>query len=210
MERLNICIDVANALYFFHGGVGKQARVIHRDIKSANILLNDGWKAKLADFGLSLISPLTHEIDYIIDHACGTEGYLDPLYREKGFLTLESDIYSFGIVLFEMLCGRSTYEIQKQEGHYLPTFIKNNFGVGKHNEVVFKKIKEQIELKSLTTFQKIAYRCLHHEKEERPTTKEVLVQLKKALEFQVRHRLFYKRNSLSALILMVINVSSIF
>ncbi|KAJ0881933.1 putative protein kinase RLK-Pelle-LRR-I-1 family [Helianthus annuus] len=210
VERLNICIDVANALYFFHGGVGKQARVIHRDIKSANILLNDGWKAKLADFGLSLISPLTHEIDYIIDHACGTVGYLDPLYREKGFLTLESDIYSFGIVLFEMLCGRSTYEIHKQEGHYLPTFIKNNFGEGKHNEVVFKKIKEQIELKSLTTFQKIAYQCLHHKKEERPTIKEVLVQLKKALEFQVRHRLFYKRNSLSALILKVINVSSIF
>ncbi|MFS7990583.1 putative protein kinase RLK-Pelle-LRR-I-1 family [Helianthus anomalus] len=185
VKRLNICIDVASALDFLHGGGGKQAKVIHRDIKSANILLNHDWKAKLADFGLSLISPLTHQTDYVIDHACGTPGYLDPLYRKSGFLTIESDIYSFGVVLFEMLCGRSTFVIHKHEGHYLPDFIKNRFDEGKHDEVVFKQIREQMEPKSLTTFQKIAYQCLHHEREERPTTKEVLMELEKALAFQL-------------------------
>ncbi|KAJ0736252.1 putative protein kinase RLK-Pelle-LRR-I-1 family [Helianthus annuus] len=184
VKRLNICIDVARALYFFHGGGVKQAKVIHRDIKSANILLNHDWKAKLADFGLSLITPLTHETDYVIDHACGTAGYLDPVYRKSGFLSVESDIYSFGVVLFEMLCGRSTFIIHKHEGHYLPDFIRNKFDEGKHDEVVFEKIREYMEPKSLTTFQKIAYRCLHHEREERPTTTEVLMQLKKALAFQ--------------------------
>ncbi|KAJ0807298.1 putative protein kinase RLK-Pelle-LRR-I-1 family [Helianthus annuus] len=185
VKRLNICIDIARALDFLHEGVGKQAKVIHRDIKTENILLNNDWKAKLADFGLSLICSINQETDYIIDHACGTRGYVDPLYRQSGFLTIESDIYSFGIVLFEILCGRSTFAIHKHEGHYLPDFIKNNFEEGKHAEVVFEQIREQIVPQSLTTFQEIAYQCLHLEREKRPTTKKVLVELQKALEFQV-------------------------
>ncbi|MFS7990746.1 putative protein kinase RLK-Pelle-LRR-I-1 family [Helianthus anomalus] len=185
VKRLNLCIDVARALDFLHGGVGKQAKVIHRDIKTENILLNNDWKAKLADFGLSLTCSINQEIDYIIDHACGTRGYVDPLYRQSGFLTIESDIYSFGVVLFEILCGRSTFAIHKHEGHYLPDFIKNNFEEGKHAEVVFEQIREQIVPQSLTTFQEIAYECLHLEREKRPTIKKVLVELKKALEFQL-------------------------
>ncbi|KAI3743598.1 hypothetical protein L1987_61308 [Smallanthus sonchifolius] len=184
VKRLNICIDVASALDFLHGGVGKQSRVIHRDIKTANILVNDDWKAKLADFGLSLISPINQETDYVVDHVCGTPGYLDPLYRKTGFLTIESDIYSFGVVLFEILYGRSTYSIHKHRGDFLSGFIKNRFEEGKLDEVVFEQIREQIEPKSLTTFQKIAYKCLCHEREKRPSTKEVLAELKKALELQ--------------------------
>ncbi|XP_076958659.1 uncharacterized protein LOC143634466, partial [Bidens hawaiensis] len=184
VKRLGICIDVATALYFLHGVYGKQAKVIHRDIKSANILLDLEWKAKLCDFGLSLISPITQKIEYVIDYACGTPGYMDPLYEKSRFLTIESDVYSFGVVLFEILCGSSTFEIQKHKGHYLPEFIKNLFEEGKHNEVVFEQIREHIEPKSLATFQEIAYECLHHEREKRPTTKRLLTQLKKALDIQ--------------------------
>ncbi|MFS7990546.1 putative protein kinase RLK-Pelle-LRR-I-1 family [Helianthus anomalus] len=190
VKRLNICIDIVRALDFLHGGVGKQAKVIHRDIKTENILLNNDWKAKLADFGLSLICSINQETDHIIDHACGTKGYVDPLYRQSGFLTIESDIYSFGVVLFEILCGRSTFEIQKHEGHYLPDFIEKSFKEGKHGEVVFKQMGEEIMPKSLITFQEIAYQCLHLDREKRPTTKKVLMQLKKALVFQVSYRNF--------------------
>ncbi|XP_076940064.1 receptor-like protein kinase HERK 1 [Bidens hawaiensis] len=185
VKRLTICIDVATALYFLHGGVGKQAKVIHRDIKTANILLNHEWKAKLIDFGLSFISPITQKSEYVIDYACGTPGYVDPLYEKSRFLTIESDVYSFGVVLFEILCGRSTFEIKRHRGHHLPEFIRNIFEEGKHDEMVFKQIREQIEPKSLATFQEIAYQCLYHEREKRPTIKKVLMQLKKALEIQV-------------------------
>ncbi|KAK1408180.1 hypothetical protein QVD17_39815 [Tagetes erecta] len=184
VERLHICIDVASALYFLHSGVGRQAKVIHRDIKTPNILLNHEWKAKLGDFGLSLISPIIQDKDYVIDRACGTRGYLDPLYRKSGFLTIESDIYSFGVVLFEILCGRSTNAIRKHEGEFLSGFVKNRFEDGKLNEVVFEHIRKEIKPKSLLTFQEIAYKCLHHERENRPTTRVVLMQLKKALELQ--------------------------
>ncbi|KAJ0750086.1 putative protein kinase RLK-Pelle-LRR-I-1 family [Helianthus annuus] len=157
VKRLNICIDVASGFDFLHGGVGKKAKVIHRDIKTENILLNNDWKAKVADFGLSLISPIIQETDYVIDHD----------------------------VAHEILCGKSTFIIHKHEGHYLPDFIKNKFEEGMLDEVVFEQIREKIEPKSLTTFQTIAYQCLHHEREKRPTRKEVLTQLKKSLEFQV-------------------------
>ncbi|XP_076958648.1 putative serine/threonine-protein kinase PBL28 [Bidens hawaiensis] len=187
MKRLNICIGVASALDFIHGGVGKQTKVIHGDIKTANILLNHDSQAKLAGFGLSLISPVTTTlgIEYVIDYACGTPGCMDPLYKKSGYLTIESDVYSFGVVMFEILCGRSTFVTREHEGHYLPEFIKNIFEEGKQNEVVFEQIREHIVPESLATFQEIAYQCLHVEIEKRPTTKEVLMQLKIALEFQV-------------------------
>ncbi|PWA94195.1 protein kinase-like domain, Concanavalin A-like lectin/glucanase domain protein [Artemisia annua] len=190
-KRLNICIDVASGLAFLHGDAETgQEVVIHRDIKTPNILLFDDWKAKLGDFGLSLISTLYEKENYIIDHACGTRGYVDPLYRKTGFLTIESDIYSFGVVLFEILCGRSTYPINKNEGPFLDS-VKHNFEEGKQDEMVFEAIKKQIVPKSLTTFQMIAYRCLHDDKEKRPTAKEVLAQLKMALEYQVSLSMFY-------------------
>nr|XP_043612020.1 uncharacterized protein LOC122583708 [Erigeron canadensis] len=183
-NRLKICIDFATGLDFLHeGGHGKEV-VIHRDIKAANILLFDDWKTKIGDFGLSIISTVNKEADYVIDHACGTKGYLDPLYLKSGFLTTESDIYSFGVVLFEILCGRSTFEIHKYEGQFLAKFIKHKFEKGKQDEMVSESIKEEITPRSLTTFQEIAYKCLDDDREKRPTAREVLTELKKALEFQ--------------------------
>ncbi|GKF15107.1 protein kinase-like domain, concanavalin A-like lectin/glucanase domain protein, partial [Tanacetum coccineum] len=160
-KRLQICIDVATGLAFLHGGGQEQNVVIHRDIKTANILLFDDWKAKVADFGLSLISAINEDTNYIIDHGCGTKGYCDPLYGKSGFLTIESDIYSFGVVLFEILFGRSTYAIYKQKKRFLHSLIKDYFAEGKQDELVFEALKEQIVPTSLSIFQKIAYQCLH-------------------------------------------------
>ncbi|KVH91952.1 Protein kinase, catalytic domain-containing protein [Cynara cardunculus var. scolymus] len=88
MQRLKICLGVARGLNYLHDPAGTQQRVLHRDIKSANILLDENWNAKISDLGLSKI---------------GTFGYIDPLYLEMGVLTKESDIYSLGVVLFESL-----------------------------------------------------------------------------------------------------------
>ncbi|GJX46852.1 kinase RLK-Pelle-LRR-I-1 family protein [Tanacetum coccineum] len=106
-KRLEICIDIASGLAFLHGtGDTKKEVVIHRDIKSANVLIHGDWKAKIDDFGLSLISPVNTKMSYVIDNAKGTPGYCDPQYIRTQVFTRESDIYSFGVLLFEMLCGR--------------------------------------------------------------------------------------------------------
>ncbi|GKF76226.1 protein kinase-like domain, concanavalin A-like lectin/glucanase domain protein, partial [Tanacetum coccineum] len=160
-KRLQICIDVATGLAFLHGGGQERNVVIHRDIKTANILLFDDWKAKVADFGLSMRSRIDEETNYVADHVCGTQGYCDPLYSKLGFLTIESDVYSFGVVLFEILFGRSTYAVYKQKERFLHSLVKDYYEEGKQDELVFEAIKEQIVPKSLSIFQKIAYQCLH-------------------------------------------------
>ncbi|GJT77205.1 kinase RLK-Pelle-LRR-I-1 family protein [Tanacetum coccineum] len=186
INRLNICIDVARGLAFLHGGVREHEAVIHRDIKTANILLFDEWKAKVADFGLSLICTISDETDYVIDYPCGTPGYLDPLYQKSRILTKESDIYSFGVVLLEILCGRSTYEVYKHEGRFLLSLVKQRLKEGRLAEVVFNATEDQIVRQSLTTILVVAFRCLHNDREKRPTAQDVLVQLQKALELQVK------------------------
>ncbi|KAF5783840.1 putative protein kinase RLK-Pelle-LRR-I-1 family [Helianthus annuus] len=179
-KRLKIGIDIATGLDFLHGG---GYPVIHRDVRSANILLNDDWKVKVTDFGMSVIAPLNNEIDFVIANAAGTHGYCDPLYIERGFLTRESDVYSLGVVLFEMMCGRLAYH--EDEHKALVSLVKQYYNEGKLDELVFEGIKDKIVPKSLTTFQRIAYQCLHDKREQRPTARELGLQLKKALEFQV-------------------------
>lgn len=185
MKRLQISIDVARGLDFLHGtSVVKQDVVVHRDIKSANILLNWDWKAKVTDFVLSLICPINQEMDYVIENVVGTIGYCDPLYLESSVLTKESDIYSFGVVLFELLCGRLVYEYHNGNMRIQTKLVKDHFKKGRVGDMVFEGIKEQIVPQSLSTYSSIAYQCLKRQREERPTISTVLVQLEEALEFQ--------------------------
>ncbi|KAJ0815672.1 putative protein kinase RLK-Pelle-CR4L family [Helianthus annuus] len=187
-QRLKIGIDIATGLEFLHGG---GSPVIHVDIKSSNILLTGDWNGKIADFGLSMITVMDKEIDFVVDAACGTLGYIDPLVRNQGFFTRESDIYSLGVVLFEMMCGTFAYlKNNEDEERFLGPFVKLYYEEGKADELVFEGIKNKIVPNSLTTFQRIAYQCLSDVREERPSASEVVLQLKKALEFQVICLLF--------------------
>nr|XP_043625750.1 probable serine/threonine-protein kinase PBL28 [Erigeron canadensis] len=101
VQRLQICIGAARGLSYLHAPSDTQLRVLHRDIKSSNILVDENWNAKIADFGLSKFAPVNKDFTYLISNAVGTFGYCDPLYVETGLLTKESDVYSFGVVLFE-------------------------------------------------------------------------------------------------------------
>ncbi|XP_076940171.1 uncharacterized protein LOC143609252 [Bidens hawaiensis] len=189
-KRLKIGIDVAMGLKFLHGGGSTQAAVIHRDIKSTNILLTGDWKAKISDFGLSIITAIDDEMDFEFDEACGTVGYIDPLYRKQGFLTRESDIYSLGVVLFEIMCGRFAmlYDYHKNEHMsehtVLVDLVKCHYEEEKLDELVFNDIKHMIVPESLAAYQCIAYECLHDEREKRPTASKVVAKLKEALNFQ--------------------------
>ncbi|KAD3337414.1 hypothetical protein E3N88_32934 [Mikania micrantha] len=176
-QRLKIGIDVATGLNFLHGGV---YFVIHRDMKSSNILLTNDWNTKITDFGLSVITTVNHDIDFVVDTPCGTFGYIDPECIRRGFVTREDDIYSFGVVLFEMMCGSFVFEY----GGKFVTLVKHHYKEGKLDELVLKSIKDKIMPKSLATYQRIAYECLHNDRAKRPTISELISQLKKALEFQ--------------------------
>lgn len=157
--------------------------VIHRDIKSANILLDGDWKAKISDFGLSSITPINQEV---VSNLVGTNGYVDPVYTVGGFFTEKSDIYSFGVVLFEILYGQLLVpNIKDYDQRRVNMILKHIHEEEKLDLIVFKGIKEQIATESLSTFRMIVSQCLHIKREKRPTANEILLQLNKALEFQV-------------------------
>lgn len=183
-QRLKICIGAARGLEYLHNPFGTQQRVLHRDVKSANVLLDEFWEAKIADFGLSKIGPANQEFTFLVSNAVGTFGYCDPLYAETNILTKESDVYSFGAVLFEVVCGRFCVGKPDDKHRLLTKLAQHSYEQGTIDDIIFDGLRDQMEPNSLTTVSSIAYRCLKREREERPTMAQVLEQLELALEYQ--------------------------
>ncbi|KAM0053020.1 putative protein kinase RLK-Pelle-CrRLK1L-1 family [Helianthus debilis subsp. tardiflorus] len=193
-KRLKICIDIASGLEFLHGGSTTGEVVIHRDINSWSISLDADKKAKITNFRHCVRHPIDKQM-VLLDHIAGTEAYRDPEYERTRLLSKECDIYSFGILLFEILLNRLAHE--KLDGQYLGPFIKRLCKEGKLDELVFESTKEVIAPQSLTIFRRIAIQCLHEKREERPTAREVIIQLKKAFEIHVSSFIFLQLNNIS-------------
>ncbi|KAM0070547.1 putative protein kinase RLK-Pelle-CrRLK1L-1 family [Helianthus debilis subsp. tardiflorus] len=183
-HRLKICLAVARAVQYLHDPKGTQQRVLHCDLKSSNILLDKNWTVKVSDFGLSKMVPANQHHTVLITHAVGTPGYCDPLYKEMGLLTKESDIYSLGIVFFEVLCGRLCYEYPNGQCQILEPVWKKSYEQKKLDEIIFQGLMKQMDPNSLESFANIAYWCLNKSYVKRPTISHVVKQLEIALEFQ--------------------------
>ncbi|MFS7947073.1 putative protein kinase RLK-Pelle-LRR-I-1 family [Helianthus anomalus] len=145
-QRIKICIDIAHGLDYIHTTMENKQKIIHRDIKSDNILLGDNWGAKIADFGLSIFHPVDHQASTInATKVAGTQVYLDPEYERTGELKKESDVYFFGVVLFEILSGRlaydSVYTNENEKG--LAPIVRQHFKKGTIKEIVDPSLKEE-------------------------------------------------------------------
>ncbi|XP_024996706.1 dual specificity protein kinase zak2-like [Cynara cardunculus var. scolymus] len=188
-QRLQICHGAACGLNYLHDPMKTQQRILHRDIKSSNILLDEKWNAKVSDFGLSKIGPANQPHTYLISNVIGTPGYCDPLYWEVGLLSKESDVYSFGVVLFEVMCGRLCYEYHN--GKLISILVnmwKKCYNEKRLDDIIHLDLKEQIDQDSLKTFSALANRCLNRERRERPTMVEIVKELEVALQQQNFHR----------------------
>lgn len=187
IRRLEICIGAARGLAYLHNpnpAAGSQQRILHRDIKSANILLDENWNARVADFGLSKFGPANQDITFIVsNNIAGTIGYCDPQYLHTGILTKESDVYSFGVVLFEVLCGRMCI-LKDDKNLGFIKFVKKCYYEQNLSEIIWGDIKNEIHPSSLDVFSTIAYRCLNRIRGERPSINEVVTKLETALEYQ--------------------------
>ncbi|KAL7615601.1 hypothetical protein Lser_V15G03129 [Lactuca serriola] len=185
-QRLKICIGAARGLHYLHLGLGESDRVIHRDIKSANILLDDKMVAKICDFGLSKFGPKNQPNGQLYTKVAGTHFYLDPTYHESGILNKASDVYSFGVVMFEMLCGMLAYYARSIGGESPQPLINlvRRYYDNELERLIDPAIKDQIDSRSFDMFKEIAYECISFNLKERPTMGKVVEKLEKALNIQ--------------------------
>lgn len=112
-SRIKIAVGAARGLEYLHCQANPP--VIYRDLKSANILLDNDFNPKLSDFGLAKLGPVGDNT-HVSTRVMGTYGYCAPEYAMSGKLTLKSDIYGFGVVLLELITGRRAIDCNKRQG----------------------------------------------------------------------------------------------
>ncbi|KAM7489249.1 hypothetical protein LguiB_026733 [Lonicera macranthoides] len=162
VKRVKICIGAARGLDYLHTGTGILQRVIHRDVKSSNILLDENWAAKISDFGLSKIGPANQSSTHVSTRVKGTQGYCDPEYFLTRRLTRKSDVFSFGVVLFEVLCGRHVFDYRlPKEQISLVLWAQQCIQEDKTHLLIDPNLKWEVFENSLKAFVKIAGQCLH-------------------------------------------------
>ncbi|PWA90232.1 protein kinase-like domain, Concanavalin A-like lectin/glucanase domain protein [Artemisia annua] len=183
MQRLNICVGVANALSYIHYDPGRDFSVIHCNIRSSKILLDDKWEPKLSGFELSLKNTVARRHRLLLTRDITENVYLDPKYKKTGGVTHKSDVYSFGVVLLEVLCGRSAVLPNEELGEGL----LSKLGKSNLDDMIDPHLRKQMDPKSLEIFSETAYCCLKEERADRPYIDQVVKRLEKAFELQWKH-----------------------
>ncbi|GAA0148742.1 transmembrane signal receptor [Lithospermum erythrorhizon] len=175
--RIRIAYESALAFAYLHSAASPP--IIHRDVKSANILLDDHYVAKVSDFGASRLIPLDQT--RVATVVMGTMGYLDPEYLNSGQLTEKSDVYSFGVILAELLTGKKPSSPGARitgEGT-----LANYFTMCKKQGYLFDilepRMRREGTVEKINAVAELVIRCLELEGEERPTMKQVAVELER-------------------------------
>lgn len=178
--RLEIILGAAQGLAYLHEGL--EIQVIYRDFKSSNVLLDENFKPKLSDFGLAREGPIgdrTHVSTAVI----GTYGYAAPEYVDTGHLTIKSDIYSFGVVLYEMLTGRRTLErllppVEQKLIEWVKLYPADSNGF----RMIIDPRLNQYSLSAARKIATLADACLNKNAKDRPTMSQVVEILKQAID----------------------------
>ncbi|CAN4095376.1 unnamed protein product [Withania somnifera] len=169
--RMNIILGTAKGLTYLHEGL--EPKVVHRDIKSSNILIDKHWNAKVSDFGLAKL--LGSERSYITTRVMGTFGYVAPEYASTGMLNDRSDVYSFGILIMEIISGRNPVDYSRAPGEvnlvdWLKIMVSNRNSEG----VLDPKLREKPSSRALKRALLVALRCVDPNAQKRPKMGHVI------------------------------------
>ncbi|KAL8218627.1 hypothetical protein R6Q57_022000 [Mikania cordata] len=167
--RVNIAVETASALVYLHA-----SEIIHRDVKTDNILLDNNFCVKVADFGLSRLLP--NDVTHISTAPQGTPGYVDPEYHQRYQLTYKSDVYSFGVVLIELISSMPAFDITRSRDE----INLANMAIDRIQRCALDELIDPVLGSSQGTEKvaELAFQCLQFDLEMRPTMSEVLEVLK--------------------------------
>ncbi|XP_052297973.1 wall-associated receptor kinase-like 9 [Citrus sinensis] len=174
--RLRIATEVAGALAYLHSATSSP--IYHRDIKSTNILLDQRYRAKVADFGTSKF--IAMDQTHVTTKIQGTFGYLDPEYHQSSQLTDKSDVYSFGVVLVELLTGKKPIfwaGNTSQENVSLAAYFVHSMRKNRLHDILDDQLMKLGVKNQIMTFANLAKRCLDLNGKKRPTMEEVSMEL---------------------------------
>lgn len=180
VTRLRIAVDIANGLLYIHEHT--RPKVVHKDIKSSNILLDSNMRAKIANFGLAKSG-----INAITMHIVGTQGYMSPEYLADGIVSTKMDVFSFGVVLLELISGK---EVIDEEGNVMWASAIKTFEVKNEQEKARRlkewldrtMLKETCSMESLMGVLHVAIACLNRDPSKRPSIIDIVYSLSKCEE----------------------------
>ncbi|KAL5538547.1 hypothetical protein UlMin_046274 [Ulmus minor] len=179
MRRLKISLGAARGVAYLHEFADPP--IIHRDIKSTNILLDGHLTAKVADFGLSKTMG-DSEKSHVSTQVKGTLGYLDPEYYMTQQLTEKSDVYSFGVLMLELITARRPIYKGKFIVREVQMEMNKSKGLYNLNEILDPTISSGMELKGLEKFVELAMRCVEELGDDRPTMVEVAKEIENIMQ----------------------------
>ncbi|XP_030966013.1 serine/threonine-protein kinase PCRK1 [Quercus lobata] len=176
MARLKIAQDAARGLAYLHEEMDFQ--LIFRDFKTSNILLDEDFNAKLSDFGLARQGP-PEGLSHVSTSVVGTVGYAAPEYVQTGRLTAKSDVWSFGVVLYELITGRRALErnLPRSEQKLLEWVRPYVSDSKKFHLIVDPRLEGQYYIKSAQKLASLANKCLMKQPKSRPKMSEVVERL---------------------------------
>ncbi|XP_068645450.1 cold-responsive protein kinase 1-like [Aristolochia californica] len=175
-NRSSVCMAVASGLVFLHEEL--DPHIVHRDIKASNILLDKNLLPKIGDFGLAKLFP--NNVTHLSTRVAGTTGYLAPEYAMRGQLTKKADIYSFGVLILEIVSGRSSAKstrlgVQK----FLLEWVWQLYEEGNLIELVDPELEKPYPEEEVLRFMKVALFCTQAAAKKRPNMTQVLAMLSK-------------------------------
>ncbi|CAL5005661.1 unnamed protein product [Urochloa decumbens] len=176
LDRIRISLEVARALSYLH--YATTVPIFHRDIKSSNILIDDSLTAKVSDFGASRYIPIDQT--GVTTDVQGTRGYLDPMYYYTGRLTDKSDVFSFGVLLIELLTRKKPYVYRSNDGDGLVSHFVSLLAEGNLVEIIDPQVMEEEDIQ-VQEVAALAVMCTKLRGEDRPTMREVEMALENIL-----------------------------
>ncbi|KAK6160322.1 hypothetical protein DH2020_003703 [Rehmannia glutinosa] len=181
LARLWIAEDAAKGLEYLHTGCNPS--IIHRDVKTSNILLDINMRAKVSDFGLS--RQAEEDLTHVSSVARGTVGYLDPEYYANQQLTEKSDVYSFGVVLLELISGRKPVSTEEYGSdwsivHWARSLIRK----GDVISIIDPTLMGTVKVESIWRIAEVAIQCVEQHSFSRPRMQEIILAIQDAIKIE--------------------------